>query len=190
MRKMRLRVNHSEDGFTLIELLVVVLVIGILLAVAIPTLLGARSRAQDRQAHSNLRNALTTESAYYTQQDRYTADATELETWEPGLDWSQPDASSGGVVAEALGGIVDPGIDVDGDGGHNCSVSTSNGVTTVSGDCYLDADIVCLVSVSASGTTFLLVRVATGPEAGTYYNEGVACPDDRSDVAGWVRSGW
>src|SRR5437763_8482530 len=37
-----------------------------LLAIAIPTFLGARSRAQDRAAQSNLRNALTAEKTYYT----------------------------------------------------------------------------------------------------------------------------
>ena len=37
--------RNDEDGFTLIELMVVVLIIGILLAIAIPTFLGARNRA-------------------------------------------------------------------------------------------------------------------------------------------------
>ena len=48
---------EREAGFTLIELMVVVLLIAILIAIAIPTFLGARSRAQDRAAQSNLRNA-------------------------------------------------------------------------------------------------------------------------------------
>jgi type IV pilus assembly protein PilA len=51
--------KDEEDGFTLIELMVVVLIIAILLAIAIPTFLGAQDRARDRGAQSELRNALT-----------------------------------------------------------------------------------------------------------------------------------
>ena len=45
--------------------MVVVLVIAILLAIAIPTFLGARERSQDRAAQSNLRNALTAAKVAY-----------------------------------------------------------------------------------------------------------------------------
>ena len=51
--------KDEEDGFTLIELMVVVLIIAILLAIAIPTFLGAQNRARDRGAQSNLRNGIT-----------------------------------------------------------------------------------------------------------------------------------
>src|SRR5882672_440428 len=60
------KLNQDETGFTLIELMVVVLIIAILIAIAIPTFLGARSRAQDKQAQSNLRNALTAAKTIYT----------------------------------------------------------------------------------------------------------------------------
>jgi len=51
--------RRHDDGFTLIELMVVVLIIAILLAIAIPTFLGAQNRARDRAAQSDLRNAIT-----------------------------------------------------------------------------------------------------------------------------------
>src|SRR5919197_4530199 len=88
--KIGVRLGAREDGFTLIELMVVVLIIAILIAIAIPTFLGARSRAQDKQAQSNLRNALVTEDEYYTDNQAYSADNAAngaLKSLEPQLDW-------------------------------------------------------------------------------------------------------
>src|SRR5215213_6758529 len=68
----RKRLSHDEEqGFTLIELMVVVLIIAILIAIAIPTFLGARDRANKRAAQSNLRNALTAEKTVYADSQVY-----------------------------------------------------------------------------------------------------------------------
>jgi type IV pilus assembly protein PilA len=93
------RLRKDDKGFTLIELMVVVLIIAILIAIAIPTFLGARKRAQDRQAQSNLRNALTSEKTYYADAQIYTGVATDLSAIETNINFTTRDAASRGALA-------------------------------------------------------------------------------------------
>lgn len=80
--------RNGDRGFTLIELMVVVLIIAILIAIAIPTFLGARERSQDRAVQSNLRNGLTAAKVIYADSEDYTeATTTHLEEIEPSLDF-------------------------------------------------------------------------------------------------------
>jgi type IV pilus assembly protein PilA len=153
---------RDEEGFTLIELMVVVLIIAILIAIAIPTFLGARRRAQDRQAQSNLRNSLTAEKTYYSDKQAYTATGSDLLAIESSLSY----VTSGTALAK----------------NREVKVELASG----------NDQVVCLTTESASGTTFVLGDIAasaTQANVGTWYVTGTVTCAEAGLVAG-SKSGW
>ncbi len=139
-----MRLKHDDDGFTLVELMVVVLIIAILIAIAIPTFLGARTRAQDRAAQSNLRNSLSAAKVIYSDSNAdYNFGIPELDRVHAGLTYVAGLAPAAGQV----GFIVAPNLD----GSANQAVM--------------------FVALSQSGTWFCLWDEGSGTGAGTYFGQ-------------------
>ncbi|GAC1410182.1 MAG: hypothetical protein NVSMB57_03680 [Actinomycetota bacterium] len=104
------RERREEHGFTLIELMVVMLIIAILIAIGVPTFLGARQRAQDRAIQASLRHALTAERAYQADTQTY-ADASvgAFTSSEPSLTFvgaDPPVVTDGRTITVVLSGTA------------------------------------------------------------------------------------
>ncbi len=82
----RIATGEREGGFTLIELLVVLIIIAVLLAIAIPSYLGFKGRAEQRTAEANVRAAVPAAEAFYSDNDSYAGmDATDLKLVDAGI---------------------------------------------------------------------------------------------------------
>jgi type IV pilus assembly protein PilA len=93
----RLREKKKDEGFTLIELLVVVVIIGVLVAIAVPVYLNYRQGAADKSAQSDVRGAISAVEQFYTNNGN---------TYPTGFSKVSASPISLGVAPQTLGTIT------------------------------------------------------------------------------------
>jgi general secretion pathway protein G len=72
--------KHNQDGFSLIELLIVILVIGIIVAIAVPQLIAAQERAKQRRSMGDMHSIVSANGTYFIDMQVYAPDLTALAT--------------------------------------------------------------------------------------------------------------
>ena len=98
--------KDDDEGFTLIELLVVVLILGILMAIAIPTFLSLTGGAKTSAAESDLTTGSQDEATYFTQNGTYdtsvTTNVADMVAIDTGINWVATTPAAAGTKSVAV----------------------------------------------------------------------------------------
>ena len=94
LSNLRQRLARDEGGFTLIELLVVLIIIAVLLAIAVPSYLGFKDRAENRAAGANVRSAIPAVEAFYSDNGTYAGLGNAANGTPPGLAAYDPSTAA------------------------------------------------------------------------------------------------
>ena len=90
----RIAQGNVEGGFTLIELLVVIIILGILLAIAVPSYIGFKGKAEKSAAAANLRAAVPAIEAFYADNGTYVGLGAASTAATPGMSYYDPASTS------------------------------------------------------------------------------------------------
>ncbi len=92
-----IRKARAERGFTLVEIMIVVLIIGILLAIAVPNFVRARESSRAKSCVANLKQIDAAKEQWAMDNNKSNGDACQMSDLVPTYLKSTPSCPSGGT---------------------------------------------------------------------------------------------